>query len=274
MADWLKVVILGIIEGITEFLPISSTGHLIVAKDLLDFQAVPATTFEIFIQVGAVVAVMVYYAADLFQQARTIHRDKAIQQWWLSIVIASVPVAIVGLLFGDIIETALFHPIVVALALIAGGIAFIVLERYYAQDRQPLFNPDTNETMRVALRQAVIIGLCQLLALIPGMSRSGMSILGGLAARLPRRVATQFSFYVAIPVLGGATVYALLKSLSSLNSSNLLYLLLGAGVSGVVAWLMIAWLLRYVSRSTFIPFGYYRIAAGILILILVAARIL
>jgi undecaprenyl-diphosphatase len=271
LSDWLNVIILGIVEGITEFLPISSTGHLIVAKDLLNFDAVPPDLFEIFIQFGAVVAVVVYYAPDLWRELRAIPTDKSVQQFWLAILVATLPAIAIGVLFGDEIRTALFSPAVVALALIAGGIAFIVIERYYLDKRSPL---DENATVRVTLRQALIIGLCQLIALVPGMSRSGMSILGGMAAGLPRQAATRFSFYLAIPLLGGATVYSLVKSLSDLNSTSLLYLLVGAVVSGFVAWLSIAWLLRYVSRNTFIPFGYYRILAGTIILVLIVMRIL
>jgi undecaprenyl-diphosphatase len=271
VADWLKVIVLGIVEGITEFLPVSSTGHLIVAKDLLNFEAVPPDLFEIFIQVGAVVAVLVYYAPQLWRDVRSLPSDSRSQQFWLAVIIAAVPALAVGFFFNDVITELLFKPAVVALALITGGILFLIAERFY---QFPVNAPEPDERVTVSLRQALIIGLCQLLALIPGMSRSGMSILGGMAAGLNRRTATAFSFYLAIPVLGGATVYSLLKSLADLNSQSLMFLLVGAIVSGIVAWMSIAWLLRYVAQHTFIPFGVYRIAAGVVILALILAGIL
>ncbi|MCU0511952.1 MAG: undecaprenyl-diphosphate phosphatase [Anaerolineae bacterium] len=270
MSDWLKVIILGVIEGITEFLPISSTGHLIVATALLDFRPELLGTFEIFIQVGAVVAVLLYYAGEFIRHVRTFSSDASVRRLWLSVIVASVPAMGVGFLLGDFLEATLFNPTVVALALIAGGIAFLVVERYFQFPAGGEMPP----TPVITLRQALIIGACQMLALIPGMSRSGMSILGGMAAGLNRQVATRFSFYMALPVLGGATAYALLRRISDLSSEDMAYLLLGAVVSGVVAWLVIAWLLRYVARHTFVAFGYYRIVAGIVILLLAAAGVL
>lgn len=265
--EWLKVVLLGFIEGITEFLPISSTGHLIVASAALDFSSRLQDTFVVFIQIGAVVAVLIYYAADIWQQVRHVSHDKQTQQFWLSIVIAFIPAAILGFLFGDKIDEVLFKPAVVALALIAGGIAFIVVEQLPRFKQQE----DVAPTTKITPKQALIVGVCQILALIPGMSRSGMSILGGMFAGLNRATATQFSFYLAIPTLGIATLYQLLKNLDQISSQDLLYLIVGAVIAGIIAWLSIALLLRYVARNSFVLFGIYRILAGIVILLLVAA---
>ena len=273
MAEWIKVVLLGIVEGITEFLPISSTGHLVVAAAFLELRdSLSGGTFEIFIQVGAVAAVLVYYRMDLWNQALATRSSAEVRRMWLAILVAFVPAAGLGFLFSDTITELLFSPFTVAIALIVGGIGFLIVERIQAS-RPDTVQPEQSIT-DVSLRQALIIGCWQVLALIPGMSRSGMSIIGGMLSGLSRQVATQFSFYLAIPVLGGATVYTLLRNLDEINPDDLFLLILGAVVSGVVAWLSIAWLLGYLSRNTFIPFGYYRIFAGIVILALIAANYL
>ncbi len=269
MADLIKVVILGIVEGFTEFLPISSTGHLIVAAVLLNFGAGMNGTFEIFIQIGAVVAVIVYYRSELLKQAAAVPNDAKVRRFWLGIIIAFIPAAVIGFLFLDEIKAVLFNPTVVAISLIVGGIVFLVIERLGIAQ-----NATTHELTSITPRQALIVGLAQITALIPGVSRSGASIVGGMFAGLNRSTATQFSFYLAIPTLGIATFYDLLKSLDQLQSDDLVFLLVGAVVSGIVAWLSIGWLLRFVSRNNFVVFGYYRILAGIVILLLVASSIL
>jgi undecaprenyl-diphosphatase len=266
MVDLIKVIILGIIEGLTEFLPISSTGHLIVAAALLDFGAGMGGTFEIFIQVGAVVAVIVYYRAQLLKQVASVPKDRGVQRFWLGIIIAFIPAAALGFLFIDEIKAVLFSPTVVAISLIVGGIIFLVIERMGIAEKAA-----THEITAITPRQAIIVGLAQITSLIPGVSRSGASIVGGMLSGLDRATATQFSFYLAIPTLGIATLYDLIKSLSQLRSGDLVFLIVGAVVSGIVAWLSIGWLLRYVSRNSFTAFGYYRIIAGIVILVLVAA---
>ncbi|QPC81640.1 undecaprenyl-diphosphate phosphatase [Phototrophicus methaneseepsis] len=286
MEEWIKVVILGIVEGLTEFLPVSSTGHLIVVGNFLQLRESLNGVFEIFIQIGAVVAVIVYYWPDLWRQARTITRDSSVQQLWLGIFVAFVPAAVIGLLFDDMIEELLFRPEVVALALIVGGIMFIVIEQWImprqvakravaGASSEGTVAGDTaaertDDLKSVTLRQSLMIGLWQLLALIPGMSRSGMSIIGGMLSGLSREVATQFSFYLALPTLGAATIYTLLRSLDEISGNDLGLLILGAVISGIVAGASIAWLLRYVARNNFIPFGIYRILVGIVILVLVA----
>lgn len=301
MDEWLKVVLLGIVEGITEFLPISSTGHLIVASEFLVLRDSLRGVFEIFIQFGAVLAVMGFYRAELWQQAQAIlrtlarfmrgrravtqpdvaaadiQRDQGALWLWITVFVAFLPAAALGLLLDDWITEVLFSPTVVAWSLIIGGVAFIIVENLPAlraqRDAPPEDEPD-QALSRVTLRQALIIGLAQTLALVPGTSRSGMSILGGMLAGLGRRTATAFSFYLALPTLGGATLYTLLRQLDRFNSDDLFLLFLGALVSMIVAWLSIAWLLRYIARNSFIPFGYYRIFMGFLILILVGSGVL
>lgn len=271
MLDLIKVLILGIVEGITEFLPISSTGHLIVATAALQPNFSPALsgTFEIFIQLGAVVAVVAYYRSDLWRQVVRVRSDREVQHFWVTLFIAFVPAALIGLVLHSAIKTYLFSPTTVAISLIVGGIAFLFVERRLQSQSQT-----TEALMNVSYRQALIIGVVQTLALIPGASRSAASIFGGMLAGLNRETATRFSFYLAIPTLGLATIVDLLLSLDDLQGDDLLFLAVGTIVSGVVAWLAIGWLLRYVSRHTFIPFGYYRIVAGVIILVLAAASLL
>jgi undecaprenyl-diphosphatase len=269
--DFLKVVVLGIIEGVTEFLPISSTGHLIVASALLrpGFSEGLQNTFEIFIQLGAVVAVVAYYRADLWQQIMSVRTDTQVQHFWIALLIAFVPAAVVGLALRSFIKDNLFSPIVVAISLIVGGVLFIVLERRIAATQ----TDDIGTSMSVSYRQALVIGLVQTVSLIPGVSRAAASIFGGMLAGMNREAATRFSFYLAIPTLGLATIFDLLLSLDEIQGSDLVFLVIGALVSGIVAWFAVDWLLRYISRNNFIPFGYYRIAAGVMILLLAGASV-
>ncbi len=268
MAEWIKVLILGVVEGLTEFLPVSSTGHLIVTARALNLSESLSGTFEIFIQIGAVVAVLLFYLSDFWRQARTITHDHTVRRLWLGVLVAFLPAAVLGLLFDDLIESLLFSPTVVAVALIVGGVLFLLAERYAFTDAHASGKIEAVESL--TLRGALLVGLMQTLALIPGMSRSGMSIIGGMAAGMNRRTATQFSFYLAVPTLGGATVYTLVRNLDELTRDDLYLLLLGAIVSGIVAWLSIRWLLAYVANHTFVSFGLYRIAAGLVLLVLIA----
>ena len=270
--DVSKVVILSLIEGVTEFLPISSTGHLIVGAVVLDFDAMVPPIFEIFIQIGAVVAVLVYYRRALREQALQLRHSSETRRFWLMIALASAPVAALGIVFQKEVESLFFSPQVVAASLIFGGIAILLVER------MPRFQgvgaeAETDIT-NVTIRQAALIGLVQVLALIPGMSRSGSSIVGGMLAGLDRRMATEFSFFLAIPLLGSATLYKFVTTLDSLGSDQVLLLLLGAALSAVFAWLAIDWLLRFISRHSFIAFGYYRIAAGGLILLALSSGLM
>ncbi len=268
MLELIKVIILGIVEGLTEFLPISSTGHLIVFAALLDFKTALGGTFEIFIQIGAVVAVIVFFRTELLKQVSTVTTDKGVQHLWLNIIIAFIPAAAIGFIFLDKINELLFRPIVVAASLIVGGIIFLVVER-----RPKISNP-TVSLEAITPRQALAVGISQIASLIPGVSRSGATIVGGMLFGLDRAVATRFSFFLAIPTLGIATLYSLYKSLSAIQGGDIVNLLLGAVVSGIVAWIAIRWLLNYVARNNFIAFGYYRIIAGIIIVSLVLIQVL
>lgn len=272
MEDILKVIILALIEGITEFLPISSTGHLIVGTSLLNFNAMGAV-FEIFIQSGAVIAVILYYRATFREHLKNGRTDPKISRFWFLILVAFVPAVGLGFLFERQIETILFSPMVVGVSLIVGGIAFLIVERL-PQIQQATEATSKADITDITLKQAVIVGLVQVLALIPGMSRSGTSIVGGMLSGMNRRVATEFSFFLAIPTLGGATVYKFMKSFNDLGGNDLILLAIGALMSGIFAWFAIDWLLRYISRNNFIIFGYYRIIAGTVIILLILANVI
>lgn len=268
--DIIKVVILALVEGVTEFLPISSTGHLIVGKSLLGFNGTGAV-FEIFIQFGAVLAVVIYYRKTLYGQKLRFSLSPEGRRFWSLVLLACLPAAGLGFVAGERIGQLLFSPQVVAMSLIAGGIVFLVVERL------PVFQPREREPGRIAnitVKQALTVGLVQVLALIPGVSRSGSSIIGGILSGLDRRQATEFSFVLAIPLLGGATLYRLATVIHSLGSGELFLLLLGAALAAVFAWLSIEWLLRFVSNNSFVVFGYYRICAGLLILAAVSSGLI
>lgn len=268
MPEWLVAVIAGVVEGVTEFLPVSSTGHLILTADLLQFDSLEGT-FEIFIQIGAVIAVILFYRAELLLQAQNVistdsEKNTTSRQLWLGIIIAFIPAAIIGLLFGDQIDEYLFNPTTVAIALIVGGILFILVENYM---KDKLVEQQSIEEIPLTFKQALLVGIWQVLALIPGMSRSGMSIIGGLLSGLDRQRATQFSFYLAMPTLGAATLYTLARNFNTISADDFVLLGIGTVVSGIVAWFSIGWLLRYVASNSFVIFGYYRIIVGILILL-------
>jgi undecaprenyl-diphosphatase len=269
--EWWKVVLLGIVQGISEWLPISSTGHLLLTADLINFQGSIGGTFEIAIQFGTVLSVVAFYFADLLGQGNALlgradeGTNQAARRLWLAIIVAFIPAAIIGLLTRDFIKTVLFDsPTTIATALIVGGIVFLVLERLPTRPNQ------TQNLDRVSIRQALGIGIAQCFALIPGMSRSGSSIVGGLLAGLDRRTATAFSFYLSIPTLGAATLVDVLSSFDQIQSDDWGRLLLGASVAMIVGYLCIGWLLRYVARHNFVAFGIYRIVIGFVILAMVA----
>lgn len=270
--EYIKVIILGIVQGITEFLPISSTGHLIVTSEALRFQNSIDGTFEIFIQLGSVLAVMLFYRGELLRQVRTVTTDKGVQRLWLAIVVAAIPAAVIGFLARDFVKTVLYSSAVIGISLIVGGIVFIILERRLKS--APGTEAPQVKLEAITLRQALAVGLIQVLALVPGVSRSGSSIFGGLLSGLNRPTATAFSFFLSIPVLGGATIADLILSLDQIAPDQIPMLLLGALVSMIVSLIAIGWLLRYVARNTFTAFGVYRILAGALILALVAVGFL
>ena len=254
----LTALLLGLVEGITEFLPISSTGHLILVGRACGLTGDRAEVFEIFIQIGAVLAVIVEYRAKLLAVARGAMSDTPERSFAKSVAIAFLPAAGAGLLFQHWISKHLFGPATVAAALVVGAVAILAVERW-----KPA--PLIDRADRVDPRRAALIGLAQCVALWPGFSRSAATILGGLLCGLERKAATEFSFFLAIPTLSAATVYHLWRKRDALIPGDLLWLLVATAVSFVVAWASIRWLLRFVATHDLKPFAWYRIAVGFLV---------
>lgn len=263
MEELWKAIILGAIEGFTEFLPISSTGHLLVAANVLNFESDMGGTFAIFIQLGATLAMVLYFARDLIGQVRTVRHSTAVQRLWFNVIIAFVPAGLVGFLIHDWIKEVLFvSPYVIPATLIAGGVLMFVVE-WYARGRL-----QTTDAELLSHGQALAVGSAQVLALVPGVSRSGATIVGGMFAGVSREAATRFSFYLAIPTMLMATVFDLATSLDNISGSDWVLLAAGTVTAAITAWIAIAWLLRYVAGHTLALFGGYRIIMGLLILAL------
>ena len=256
----LKALILGIVEGLTEFLPVSSTGHLILTADLLDFNDERGKLFEIVIQSGAILAVCWEYRARLTHVFGNLHREAAARRFVLNVAIAFMPLAVLGLLFGKAIKATLFAPVPVALAFIIGG--FIIL---WAERRQHTIRIESVDELTPI--DALKLGLAQACALIPGTSRSGATIIGGLFFGLSRKAATEFSFFLAIPTIILATIYQLYKERALLSLDDLGIWVVGFVSAFVSAFLCVRWLLRFISTHDFVPFAWYRIAFGIVVLI-------
>jgi undecaprenyl-diphosphatase len=255
----LKGFLLGIVEGITEFIPVSSTGHLILAGDLLGFDDEKAKVFEVFIQLGAILSVLYLYREKVSGVIRELPGRKEARSFAVNIMVAFLPAAFLGLLAHKAIKAYLFNPVTVAGALIAGGVAILLIERM--DHRSLVKNVD-----KITLKQAVGAGLAQCLALFPGVSRSGATILGGLVIGFDRRVAVEFSFFLAIPTMFAATGYDLVKSLHALSLSDVPLFLAGFVTAFFSALIVIKAFLGYVSKHDFSGFAYYRIVFGLLVL--------
>ena len=255
-----KAAILGIVEGLTEFLPVSSTGHLIIAGDLLDFNDQRAKVFQIAIQLAAILAVVWEYRVKIAEVLLGLPSQPGSRRFALNVIIAFLPSAVLGLMLAGYIKTYLFNPITVATAFIVGGLLILWAER---RDHQVKVYSIDDMTWRDALK----VGFAQSLALIPGTSRSGATIIGGLFFGLERRVATEFSFFLAIPTMFAATFYDVYKHREVLSLDDLPLFLVGGVTSFVSAFLAVRGLLRYISRHDFTLFAWYRIAFGILVLV-------
>lgn len=262
----LKAAILGIVEGLTEFLPISSTGHLILAGSLLDFVGEQAKLFNVVIQFGAILAVCWEFRAKI---GRTVSglapgaADPASRRFALNVVVACVPAVILGLLFGKYIKAYLFAPITVAVALIVGGCVILWAERR----NKVLKTARVRSIDDLTLMDAVKVGVAQCFALIPGTSRSGSTIIGGMLFGLDRKVATEFSFFLSIPIIFGATVYELVKSRSDIHVTDGWVMLIGLVTAFLSAIVCVRWLLRFIANHDFTAFAWYRIIFGCLILV-------
>ncbi len=259
-----KAAIMGIVEGLTEFLPISSTGHLILAGALLGFDDEKAKVFHIAIQTGAIFAVILVYWQKIRDTVVALPTDKQAQQFVLNVLIAFLPAVLLGLLFGAAIKANLFTPVVVASTFIIGGFIILWAERRHKN------NPSAvriHEVEAMTVMDALKVGLVQCLAMIPGTSRSGATIIGGMLLGLSRKAATDFSFYLAIPTLIGAGVYSLYKDRALLSVADLPMFGVGLLFAFISAWLCIRWLLRYIASHSFVPFAWYRIVFGMVVLV-------
>ena len=255
-----KALILGIVEGLTEFLPVSSTGHLILAGDLLGFSDDKAKIFEIMIQCGAILAVCWEYRAKLGAALAGLASDRQAQRFAVNLLVAFVPIAVLGLAFGKSIKAALFKPVPVALAFIVGGLVILWAER-----REHRITVPSADEMRWS--DALKVGIAQCFALIPGTSRAGATIIGGLFFGLSRRAATEFSFFLAIPVLFAASAYEFVKHRELFSRDDIGLFGVGFAAAFASAFLCVRWLLRYIATHDFTLFAWYRIAFGAIVLV-------
>ena len=262
LADLFKAIFLGIVEGLTEFIPVSSTAHLLISSYLIDFQTIKNSLFEIVIQFGAILAICVIYRQKIFSVIFNL-KQKSEQKFAINLALAFLPAAFLGALLHGFIKQFLFSNFVIALTLIIGGVLMILIERKPREAK-------VFELENIKPKTAFQIGLFQSLAMIPGVSRSGSTIIGALLLGLNRKAATEFSFFLAIPTIAAASLYDLLKNSSELTGANIELIIVGLLAAFFSAILVIKWFINFVSKHSFIPFGIYRIVLGILILFFIS----
>jgi undecaprenyl-diphosphatase len=260
MVSYLIATILGIVEGFTEFLPISSTGHLILVNQFVSFSKEFNLLFDIVIQLGAILAVLVYFWKKLWPFTKDQNKNKEILNIWYKTIVGVLPAILLGALFAGIIEKKLFNPWTVAIALLVGGVIILIVER---KKKEPKITSINN----LSYKTAFLIGIIQCLSMIPGTSRAGATIIGAMILGASRMVATEFSFFLAIPTMFAATGYSLLKYRALLNIDQIFVLSVGFIVSFIVALAVIKFLINYVQKNNFKIFGYYRIILGIIIIL-------
>ncbi len=257
MIDYLTAILLGFIEGLTEFIPVSSTGHLILLIEGLKFPTPPGRVFEVFIQLGAICAVVVLYHKKLFGTLAGLHKDPVAQRFATNIVIGTIPALILGAAFHGFIKGTLYNPMVIATTLILGGIVILLFEKKFTDFTVPSVDDITP-------RQAFLIGCCQAVALIPGVSRSGATIMGSLAMGLSRTAAAEFSFFLAVPVMACAVAYDVCKNWDELAAYPDLGMMFAAFAAAfVTAMVVIRFVLGLITKYGFAPFAWYRIALGL-----------
>lgn len=261
IADLTKAVFLGVVEGLTEFIPVSSTAHLVIASKLIDFQSIQNNLFEIVIQIGAILAICIIYRKRLCEVLFNL-KDKKQQKFSMNIALAFFPAVVCGLLFHDYIKALFFSVNSIAISLIVGGVIMILIDR--KERKFKISNLDD-----VPFLKAFYIGLFQCIAMIPGTSRSGATIIGAILLKLDRKTAAEFSFFLAIPTIVAATIYDLYKNFDDLTFSNIGILLIGTISSFISAILVIKWFLNYVSKNNFVIFGIYRIIIGLILILFV-----
>jgi undecaprenyl-diphosphatase len=261
-----KTVLIGLVEGLTEFLPVSSTGHIILAEEVLHFEGPPGKVFEIVIQLGAILAICFLYWAKIWWTVRgVVERQEPALRFAGAVVVAFLPAAVVGVIAYKYIKSVLFSPTVVAISLIVGGVAILAIERFAQR-------PRIKSVDDINLKTAFFVGLAQCVSMIPGVSRAGATIMGARAFRVDRATATEFSFFLAIPTMLGATIYDLYKNWSTLDWSGSTIIAIGFVVAFLSALVVVKPFVRFVSRHGFGVFAWYRIAIGALALALLFMR--
>lgn len=261
IADLIKAVFLGLVEGLTEFIPVSSTAHLVITSYVIDFSSIKNNLFEIVIQLGAIIAILVIYRQKILTVVLNL-KNSDNQKFSANIALAFLPSVVIGALFYKTIKALLFSNLVIALALIIGGIVMILVD---VKPRKSTI--DTIEN--IGFKKSLVIGFLQCLAMIPGVSRSGATIISGLLLGLNRKTATEFSFFLAIPTIISATCYDLYKNYSTLDFTEIKIILVGMMVAFLSSIIVVKWLLNYVSKHNFVAFGIYRILIGVAILIFI-----
>jgi undecaprenyl-diphosphatase len=252
---FLQAVFLGIVEGLTEFLPVSSTGHLIILVDLIGFKSPPGKTFEIIIQLGAILAVCWLYRRRIFEVILGLPKQRRQQLFAINVLLAFLPAAVLGVIFHGFIKNVLFSPFVVAVALIAGGVVILLIER-------KIHKSSCHSIDKIKPHTAFFIGFAQSVAMIPGVSRSGATIMGSILLGVDRKVATEFSFFLAIPTMLGATFYDIYKNHADLSMDNFTIIAAGFIAAFLAAMLAVKKLINFISNNGFAPFAWYRLIVG------------
>jgi undecaprenyl-diphosphatase len=257
----IKAIFLGAVEGLTEFIPVSSTAHLLLSSKLIDFSYIKDDVFEIVIQLGAILAVVVLYRQKILAVLLGVFNKKSSQNFILNILVAFLPAAIFGLLFHKIIKLMFFNPISIAIALVIGGIVILVVEKLEIK-------PKYSQLEDLSIRQSLKIGLFQVTAMIPGVSRSGATIIGGLLLKLDRRTATEFSFFLSIPTIFAASIFDFYKNYNSFDNDKILLIIIGFIAAFLSSLVVIKWFINFVSNHSFKIFAYYRIVLGLVLLLI------
>jgi undecaprenyl-diphosphatase len=257
-----KALLLGLIEGLTEFIPVSSTAHLLLSSKLLDFSAISNGVFEVIIQLGAILAVCVLYRKRIFEILLTFHKKQQSRNFILNVIIAFLPAAILGFFFHGIVKSVFFSPIVISYALIIGGVVIMVVERLNIKPKYQNIN-------KISKLQSLYIGLFQVVSMIPGVSRSGATIIGGLVLKLDRKTATEFSFFLSIPTIFAASLYDFYKNYQSFDYGDLELIFIGFISAFISSLLIIKWFIRYVASHNFTIFAYYRIILGLFLIFVI-----
>jgi len=263
--SFFKAMIMGLIEGITEFIPVSSTAHLLIASYLINFNSIKNQLFEIVIQFGAILAITIVYRHKIFDIIKNIRSNSTNQKFLLNIIIAFLPAILFGALFHKFIKLYFFNPLVIALSMLIGGFIILIVEKFYQK------NISQNKEMKeINIKSSLLIGLFQCLAMIPGVSRSGATIIGAMFLGVSRAKATEFSFFLAIPTIFSASIFDLYKNYQDLTLENIELIIFGSVIAFLSSLIVIKWLISFVAKNNFLIFATYRIIIGALILLIIS----